>query len=211
MIAAFSACQRRGHRVGALLQLGELGLEPPEPLLGRLVGLLGERHALDLELAHPARDDVELGGHRVDLDAQPARRLVDQVDRLVGQEPVGHVAVRQRGRRDQRGVLDPHAVVDLVALLEPAQDRDGVVDARLADVDLGEAALERGVLLDVLAVLVERRRADEAQLAAREQRLDHVARVHRALGRARADDGVQLVDEGDHVALGVLDLLAART
>ena len=38
----------------------------------------------------------------------------------------------------------------------------------LADVDRLEAALERGVLLDVLAVLVERGGADAAQLAAGE-------------------------------------------
>ena len=74
-------------------------------------------------------------------------------------------------------------------------------------IDRLEAALERGVLLDVLAVLVERRGADHAQLAAREHRLEHVAGVHRALGRAGADDGVQLVDERDDLALGVGDLL----
>ena len=45
-----------------------------------------------------------------------------------------------------------------------------------------------GSPLDVLAVLVERRRADHVQLAARERRLEHVAGVHRALGRAGADD-----------------------
>ena len=38
-----------------------------------------------------------------------------------------------------------------------------------------DAALERGVALDVLAVLVQRRRADAAQLAAREHRLQQVA------------------------------------
>ena len=79
-------------------------------------------------------------------------------------------------------------------------------DRRLADEDRLEAALERGVLLDVLAVLVERRRADRAQLAAREHRLQHLRRVDRALGRAGADDRVQLVDEEDDLALGVLDL-----
>ena len=36
---------------------------------------------------------VELVRHRVDLDAQAAGGLVDQVDRLVGQEAVGDVAV----------------------------------------------------------------------------------------------------------------------
>ena len=66
--------------------------------------------------------------------------------------------------------------------------RDRVLDARLADQHRLEPPLERRVLLDVLAVLVERRRADRAQLAAREHRLQHVAGVHRALGRARADD-----------------------
>ena len=81
---------------------------------------------------------------------------------------------------------------------------------RLADVHRLEAALERGVLLDVLAVLVERGRADHAQLAAGQHRLEHVAGVHRALGRARADDGVQLVDEGDDLAVGVGDLLEHR-
>jgi hypothetical protein len=38
-------------------------------------------------------------------------------------------------------------------------------------------------------------------------RLEHVAGVHGALGRAGADDGVQLVDEEDDLALGVGDLL----
>ena len=81
---------------------------------------------------------------------------------------------------------------------------------RLADHHRLEAALERGVLLDVLAVLVERRRADGVQLAARQHRLQHVRRVHRAFGRAGADDGVQLVDEQDDLALGVGDLLEHR-
>ena len=98
----------------------------------------------------------------------------------------------------------------LVALLEPAQDRDRVLDTRLADVHRLEAALERRVLLDVLAVLVERGRADRAELAAREHRLEHVAGVHRALGGAGADDRMQLVDEHDDLALGVGDLLQHR-
>ena len=97
-------------------------------------------------------------------------------------------------------------MVRLVALLEPAQDRDRVRDGRLADEHRLEAPLERRVLLDVLAVLVERRRADRAQLAAGEHRLEQVRRVDGALGRARADDRVQLVDEEDDLALGVLDL-----
>ncbi len=97
-------------------------------------------------------------------------------------------------------------MVSLVALLQPAQDRDRVGDGRLADEDRLEASLESRVLLDVLAVLVERRRADRPQLAAGEHRLEHVRRVDRALRGACSHDRVQLVDEEDDLALGALDL-----
>ena len=127
---------------------------------------------------------------------------------LSGRKRDGDVAVGQGGGRDQRGVGDAHAVVHLVAVLEPAQDADGVLDRRLADQHLLEAALQRGVLLDVLAVLVERGGADHPQLAAGQHRLDHVAGVHRAFaGRAGADDGVQLVDERDDLPGRVLDVV----
>ena len=101
-------------------------------------------------------------------------------------------------------------MVHLEALAQAAQDRDRVLDRRLVDQHRLEAALERGVLLDVPAVLVERGRADAVQLAAREHRLEHVAGVHRALGRAGADDRVQLVDEQQDPALAGLDLLQHR-
>src|SRR5437588_615966 len=133
--------------------------------------------------------------------SQPRRRLVDQVDRLVGQEAVGDVAVGEHGRRHQRRVLDPHPVVHLVALAEAAQDRDRVLDRGLVHQHRLEAPLQGRVLLYVLAVLVERGGPDRAQLAARQGRLEQVGGVDRALGGAGADQRVQLVDEQDHLAL----------
>ena len=115
--------------------------------------------------------------------------------------------MRERRRGDDRAVGDAHAVVRLVALLESAQDGDRALDRRLADVDRLEATLERGVLLDVLAILVERGRADDAQLAAREHRLEHLAGVHRAFGLAGADERVQLVDEDDELVRILGELL----
>ena len=139
-------------------------------------------------------------GLEFDLHLQARGRLVDEVDGLVGQEAVGDVAVGQGRRRDQRAVGDAHAVVLLVLLLQAAQDRDGVLDRRLGDEDGLEAPRQRGVLLDVLAILVERGGADAVQLAARQRRLQQVAGIHGALGLAGADDGVQLVDEQDDAA-----------
>ena len=100
--------------------------------------------------------------------------------------------------------------MDLVLLLQAAQDGDGIGHARLTDQDRLKATLEGGVLLDVLAVLVERRGADDPELAPSQRRLEHVARVDRAFGGAGAHDGVQLVDEGDVLPFTVGQLLDHR-
>ena len=76
----------------------------------------------------------------------------------------------------------------------------------LADLNRLEAALEGGVLLDVLAVLVEGGRTDGLQLAAGQLRLEDRGGVDRAFGSTCTDERVQLVDEQDDVAAGV-DLL----
>ena len=91
----------------------------------------------------------------------------------------------------------------LVALAQPAQDRDGVLDARLAHQHLLEAALQRGVLLDVLPVLVQGGRADAAQLAAGQHRLEQVPGIHRPLGGAGPHHGMDLIDEQHNAALGL--------
>ena len=198
------------HRGGFLLEGGELGAKGGEALLGGGVRLLFERRLLDFEARLAARGLVELGGHRVHLDADRGAGLVHEVDRLVGEEAVGDVAVGEDGGRDEGGVLDPDVVVQLEAVAQAAQDGDRVLDGGRVDGDGLEAALERGVLLHVEAVFVERRGADAVQLAAREHGLEHVGGVGRALGLAGADDGVDLVDEEQDAPLGGLDLLKDR-
>jgi hypothetical protein len=152
------------------------------------------------------------GGRGHGLDAHARGGLVDQVDGLVGEEAVGDVAARQFAGGAQRLVGDLHLVVLLVAVAQPCEDLDGLVDGGLVDTDLLEAALQRGVALEVLAVLVEGGGADRLQLATRERGLEDGGGVDRALGGARADEVVELVDEQDDVpALGDLlhDLLQA--
>src|SRR6476620_10139212 len=91
----------------------------------------------------------------------------------------------------------------LVLLAKSLEDFDRFVHRGWIDDDRLETALERSVLLDVLAVLVERGRADALQLAARERRLEHVRGVYCTLGRSGTNERVQLVDEQD-------DLLVLR-
>src|ERR1035437_9313910 len=197
----------RPHRRRPLLQLREFALDDGAALLRRRVFLLLQRLPFDLELHHAAFHLVDHLREGVELDAQAAGSLVDEVDGLVRQEAVADITVGERRGGDDRAVGDAHAVMRFVALLEPAQDRDRVLDRRLADVHRLEAPLERSVLLDVLAVFVERGRADDAQLSTREHRLQHIARVHRALGLSRADERVHLVDEHHELPFGARDLL----
>ena len=162
-------------------------------LLDRVFLVLADLLDLLLELAVARRR-----AHR--LDAHARAGLVDQVDRLVGEVAVLDVPVGEHGRGLQRLVGDLAAVVRLVAVAETAEDLHRLVDRRLLDAHLLEAPLERRVALEVLAVLVERRRADRLELAARQRRLEDRGGVDRALGGARADEVVELVDEQDDVA-----------
>src|SRR6185437_11628103 len=58
--------------------------------------------------------------------------LVDEVDRLVRQEPVGDVAVGQAGCCHQGRIGDRHSVVRLVPVAQSLEDLDGVRNGRLA-------------------------------------------------------------------------------
>ena len=184
-----------------LLQLDDFFLDQAKAFQRRFIFLAAHRFALDLQLNQPAVQPVQDFRFGIDLDPDLGRRFVDQVNRLVGQKAVGDVAVAQLGRCNDGRVGDLHAVVRFVLFLQAAQDGNRRLHRRLAHQDFLEAALQRGVFFNVLAVFVQRGRADAVQLAARQGGLEHIARVHRALGLAGAHHGVQLVDENDGLAL----------
>src|SRR2546425_10137215 len=100
-------------------------------------------------------------------------------------------------RRPPRSTLFPYTtlfrsgnddpMVLLVALAQPLQDFDRLVHRRRVNDHRLEAPLQRPILLDVLAVLVEGRRPDALQLAAGQRRLQHVGGVYRPPRRPRPD------------------------
>ena len=85
------------HAVELLARGGDLLAKGLEALLARGVLLLHEGLLLDLHLRELAVHRVDVGGHAVELHAQAARRLVHEVDGLVGQEAVRDVAVGEVG------------------------------------------------------------------------------------------------------------------
>ena len=87
----------------------------------------------------------------------------------------------------------------LVLRTQAFQNQDRFIDCRRFDFDGLKAAFERRVFFDVLAIFVQRGRADTLQFAPAKRRLDDVRGVHRAFGRTRADNRVQLIDEQNDV------------
>ena len=130
------------------------------------------------------------------LQAQARARLVDHVDRLVRQMSLVDVPRGQLRGRLHRIVRIRHAVVLFEARLQTHEDLDRLRHRGLHDIDLLEAPRERVILLEDAAVFLVGGRADAADLAVGQHRLDEVRGVHDAArGRARADDRVDLVDE----------------
>src|SRR6266498_1835356 len=191
----------RGEIGGLLFKRGQLLLEPLEPLLRAWIGFLPERLLFDLEPHDLAVDRIEFLRLGIDLHLEARGSLIDQVDGLVRKIAVGDVAMRERGRRNERRVGDANPMVLLVSVLEPAQDRDRVLDARLVHIDRLETPGEGRVFLDVLLVFVESGCADTMQLAARERRLEQVGRIHGAIRFAGTDERVHLVDEQNDAAM----------
>ena len=178
--------------LGGLLLLGDLGgLVHVVALGGLLRGGLKLLYAM-LGLAHRL-------GRAIRGDASAGTGLVDEVDGLIGQEAILDVAVgKVRGSLDS-ALRVAHMVVLLVARLERGQDLDGVLDARLLDIDGLEATLEGWVFGEVLAEFLGRGGANNLEGTACKHGLEHGARVDGALGRTGTDDGVHLVNKQDDV------------
>jgi hypothetical protein len=90
--------------------------------------------------------------------------------------------------------------MDLIFLLEPAQDGDGLLHRGFANEHRLEAPRQGRIFFYVLAVFVEGGGADAMQLATRQGRLEHVGGVHGAFGLSGADQRVQLVDKKNDVS-----------
>ena len=201
-----------------LPQLGQpLTLPGPAALQG-LQGLLGEPapllqgHPFRLGRSlrrqqgklHPAQigfgllHGPGLGGG---LHTQLGRRLIHQIDGGIGQAAVAEVAVRQPGSRHQGAIGDGHAVVDLVALLEAAQDLQAGVAVGLADLHLLEAALKGRILLDRAAVVLGGGGADAAQIAPGQHGLEQAGRI--GTGALAPHHRVQFIDEQHHATAAI--------
>ncbi len=193
--AALFVLPLRFHLRKAVALIGQLLLQIGQMRRRDGIGFLFQCGFFDFQLHDLSGNLVHFGRHGIHFRADHCTGFVYEVDRLIRQETVGDIAVREGRCRDQRRIVNLDAVIDLVALLQTSEDRDCILDGRLTDLHRLEAAFQCGILFDIFAVFIERCRTDAVQLAACEHRLQQIAGIHRAVGLARADDRMQLINE----------------
>ncbi|OPZ65219.1 MAG: hypothetical protein BWY85_00722 [Firmicutes bacterium ADurb.Bin506] len=91
-------------------------------------------------------------------------------------------------------------MVRLVSVAQTFQYSYGGLGTGLTHLNRLEPALKGRILLDVLSVLIQRGRAYALQLAPGQCGLEDVRCIQGAFSGAGADNGVQFVDEQDHIA-----------
>ena len=130
-------------------------------ILGLDRGFLLDANLFDLlfDLLHVRRPR-----HRVDPRARAG--FVHDIDRLVRQKAAGDVTLGKFHRGLERFVGQLGLVMRFVFRAQSFENQDRLFDRRRIDFHRLETAFQGGVLLNVFAILVQRRGADALQLAA---------------------------------------------
>src|SRR5579859_7703550 len=91
-------------------------------------------------------------------------------------------------------------MVLLVAFTDAFKDFYGLLNGWFANDYFLEAALQCGVTLDVLAILIESSGTDALEFATRQGRLQNIGGINRAFCGTGTNEGMHLVNEDDAVA-----------
>ena len=169
-----------------------------EARLLELVVRDGVLHTVDDEL-DALLDFGQLFGQRGLAQFHARSSFVDQVDGFVRQKTVRNIAVRMRHREIDGVVGVGDGVEFFVAFFDSEKNLDGVDFVRRRNFYGLEAAFERAIFFDRLAIFSRRGCADALNFAARQGRLQDVGGVERAFRRSRAYQRVQFVDEDDGI------------
>src|SRR3989344_5645393 len=103
-------------------------------------------------------------------NAQKRRGLVYEVNRFVGQKPVGNISTTQINSGANSVVRDPNTVVKLIFFLEPAQNSNGIVDRGLVYKNRLETAGKSRIFFNVFLVFFQGRSTNSTKLTARQRR-----------------------------------------
>ena len=134
------------------------------------------------------------------MQLRPRTGFINQINRLIGKEPIGNVAIRQLDGFNHRVIADLHAVMFFIAIPQSLNNLHGLFNGRRVHVNRLKPTLQGPVFLNVLAIFIKGRRPDTLNFTTRQRRFEHVGGINRPFGRAGPDQGVQLINEQNHVA-----------
>ena len=101
----------------------------------------------------------------------------------------------QKRGRHQGIVRDLDAVIYLITLLQAPENGDRILHRRFIHHDRLEPSGQGGIFFDVFPVLIQSGGADAVQFASRQHGLEHIARVHGAVGLSCPYDQMKLIDK----------------
>ena len=136
---------------------------------------------------------IELRSRAADTHAR--RGLIHQVNSLVRQESVADITVGQLDGGIQGFVRQHHVMMIFIAAAQSLEDLKSFLGTGLIHFHGLEAAGECGILLNVLAIISQRGRADALQFSPRQCRFQDTGSVYAALRLSGADNVLKLIDK----------------
>ena len=94
-----------------------------------------------------------------------------------------------------------------VTFLQTTQNGNRIFNRRFRNQNRLETTFQGGIFFNVFAVFIQRRCANAMQFAAGKHRLEQVACVHAALGFARADNRVQLINKENNLSIAGFNIV----
>ena len=131
----------------------------------------------------------------IQLDTQTGTGLIHQVDSLIRQISVRNIAVAQLHCSLNSLRLNLQLMEFLITLAQSQQHCFADFRTRYINKHRLEASFQRRILFDMLAVFINRSRADNLQFTTCQRRFDNIGSIYTALGTACTDNGMQLVDK----------------
>ena len=160
-----------------------------------MIGFILKSGFLNLPLHDLSGYLIQFSRHGIKLRLNHRTRFINQVNCLIRQETIGDITVRKCCGTNQCAITDLDTMEHFIPVLNTTQDGNRIFHGRLIYHNRLETTFQCRILLNVFPIFIQRCRTDTVQLTTRKHRLQHIARIHRALGLTSSDDCMNLIDK----------------
>ena len=169
-----------------------------------ILGILRQHPKLQLIIVSFLAELSQLGD-LLALKIHIRTSLIQKVDRFIRQESVCDISFRKYHALTGDLRRNGNAVELSIGLGNALHDLACLFDSRFRNIHRLETALKGGILLDMLAVLIEGSGTDDLDLTSGKGRLQDISSIHTAFRITGTHQIVDLIDHQDDIA-ALLDL-----